>query len=270
MKKSFNIFAAVTVTALALSLAVEPAKAAVINWGVAQNITGSSDVVTTGTLHASANFWATGSSAGSGNITVNGVQFDGFQSARTLAPGSGPTSLTVGNITLTGTSPEANTVNLQGQGVPVLGGPASYNDLLNQTAYVYNTNTTGTMGVSVGGLTNGAQYLIQYWVNDSRGGEPGTRTSLIDGNTLKLNTTGTAGGLGQYITGTFTADSTTQGFQVTGGVGSVAYANAMQVRLLVVPEPTQMVSVAAIGAALGMWRMRKLRRNGRGSEATAC
>jgi len=269
MKKSFNIVAAVTVTALSLSLAVEPAKAATINWSAAQNITASSDVVTTGTLHASANFWSTGTSAGSGNITVNGVQFAGFQAARIRDPGSGPTSLTVGNITLTGTSPETNNVNLQG--TFDTGGPPSYNNLLNQTAYVVNTSTTGTMGVSVGGLTNGAQYLIQYWVNDSRGTDPQrTRTTLVDGNTLAVNTTQTAGGFGQYITGTFTADSTTQGFQVTGGVGSVAYANAMQVRLLVVPEPTQMVSVAAIGAALGMWRTRKLQRNGSGSEATAC
>lgn len=267
MRKSFNIFTAVTVTALALSLAGEPAKAAVINWGSAQNITGSSDVVTTGTLFASANFFSTGTAAGSGNITVNGVQFDGFQSARTPAPGSGPTSLTVGNITLTGTSPETGNVNLQGQGVPGLGGPASYNDLLNQTAFVFNTNTTGTMGVDVGGLTNGAQYLIQFWVNDSRLAAA-TRTVLVGGNTLAVNTTQTLGGFGQYITGTFTADSTTQSFQSIGGVGSVAYANAMQVRL--VPEPAQMVSVAAIGAALGMWRMRKLRRNGRGSNATAC
>jgi hypothetical protein len=269
MKKSFNIFAAVTVTALALSLAVEPAKAAVINWGAAQNITGSSDVVTTGTLHASANFFATGTAAGSGSITVNGVQFDGFLSARTPSPGTGPTSLTVGNITLTGTSPQSNNVNLQGQGVPGLGGPASYNDLLNQTAFVFNTNTTGTMGVDVGGLTNGAQYLIQFWVNDSRL-SAATRTVLVGGNSLAVNTTGTAGGLGQYITGTFTADSTTQSFPSIGGVGSVAYANAMQVRLLAVPEPTQMVAVAAIGAALGMWRMRKLRRNGSGSNTTAC
>jgi hypothetical protein len=40
--------------------------------------------------------------------------------------------------------------------------------------------------------------------------------------------------------------------------------------LVVVPEPTQMVLVAGVGAALGMWRMRKLRRNGRGSDATEC
>jgi hypothetical protein len=40
--------------------------------------------------------------------------------------------------------------------------------------------------------------------------------------------------------------------------------------IYVVPEPTQMVFVAGVGAALGAWRMRKLRRNGRGSDATAC
>jgi len=260
-----NIFAAVTVTALTLSLAVEPAKAAVIAWGTPTNIVDQNDVDTTGTLFASANFWQTGADVGSGNITVNGVQFDGFQSA-TATPASGPTSLTVGNITLTGTSPLTNYVNLQG--FTGAGGPASYNGLLNQLAFVYNTNTTGTMGVSIGGLTNGAQYLIQFWVNDSRLGAA-TRTVLVGGNTLAVNTTGTAGGLGQYITGTFTANSTTQSFPVTGGVGSAAYANAMQVRLLVVPEPTQMVFVAGVGAALGAWRLRKLRRNGRGSEATA-
>jgi formylglycine-generating enzyme required for sulfatase activity len=36
-------------------------------------------------------------------------------------------------------------------------------------------------------------------------------------------------------------------------------------RIVVVPEPTQMVFVAGVGAALGAWRLRKLRRNGRGS-----
>jgi hypothetical protein len=37
-----------------------------------------------------------------------------------------------------------------------------------------------------------------------------------------------------------------------------------------VPEPTQMVFAAGVGAALGAWRLRKLRRNGRGSNTTAC
>jgi hypothetical protein len=40
--------------------------------------------------------------------------------------------------------------------------------------------------------------------------------------------------------------------------------------IYVVPEPTQMVFVAGVAAAFGAWRMRKLRRNGRGSNTTAC
>jgi hypothetical protein len=40
--------------------------------------------------------------------------------------------------------------------------------------------------------------------------------------------------------------------------------------VVTVPEPTHMVFVAGIGAALGAWRLRKLRRNGQGADATAC
>jgi hypothetical protein len=39
--------------------------------------------------------------------------------------------------------------------------------------------------------------------------------------------------------------------------------------IALVPEPTHMVFVAGIGAALGAWRMRKLRRNRAASEASA-
>jgi hypothetical protein len=257
MKMRNSLAAAImaAITAVVLAIAAPPAKAATINWSTAQNITGtaSNDVVTTGSLFASANFYQT-TGSGSGNVTVNGVQFAGFQSP-TATPASGPTSLTVGNITLTGTSPLTDYVNVQG--FTGAGGPASYNGLLNQLAFVYNTNTTGTMGVSVGGLTNGAQYLIQFWVNDSRG-VAATRTSLVDGNTLAVNTTQTTGGFGQYITGTFTANSTTQSFQVTGGVGQVAYANAMQVRLLAVPEP-ETLAMAGVGVASAVMG-RELRR----------
>jgi len=256
MRNSLAVAIAAAITAVFLSVAVQPVKAATINWGSAQDITGSSDVITTGTLFASANFFSTGTEAGSGNITVNGVQFVGFQSARIQSPGSGPTSLTVGNITLTGTSPQDNNVNLQG--FAGAGGPASYNGLLNQLAFLYNTNTTGTMGVDIGGLTNGAQYLIQFWVNDSRADPFATRTSLVGGTSLAVNTTGTAGGFGQYITGTFTADSTTQSFQSIGGVGSTAYANAMQVRLLAVPEP-ETLAMAGVGVASAVMG-RELRR----------
>jgi hypothetical protein len=45
--------------------------------------------------------------------------------------------------------------------------------------------------------------------------------------------------------------------------GNVAYSSsATFTQISVVPEPTQMVLVAGVGAALGIWRLRKLRRNG--------
>jgi len=253
MSKSFNIFAAVTVTALALSSAIDPAKAAVINWGSPTTISGAVDVDTTGTLFASANF-----GPGS-NATVNGVVFDAF-------PVSG-TSTTVGNITLASSgglngftySPPATTTS------PYVDLPLDYRNILSPFAY---TETAAQATVS--GLTIGGTYAVQFWVQDPRA-EFGARTVTVGSQTLDVNTTDTNGGLGQWILGQFIADATTQSFSVGPGPGGptpATYANAMQVRL--VPEPTQMVSVAAIGSALGMWRMRKLRRNGCDSDATAC
>ena len=252
MRKSLNIFAAVTVTALALSLAGQPAKASVINWGSATTISGTSDVDTTGTLFASANF---GSSSGE---TVNGVFFNAF-------PVSG-TSTTVGNITLTSSgglsgftySPPATTT------APYGSLPIEYKNILSPFAYT----DTLPQQVTVSGLTIGETYAIQFWVQDPRAAF-GARTITVGTQTLDVNTTDTEGGLGQWILGQFTADATTQSVSlVPGGPEPATYANAMQVRL--VPEPTQMVSVAAFGAALGMWRMRKLQRNGSGSDTTAC
>jgi len=44
--------------------------------------------------------------------------------------------------------------------------------------------------------------------------------------------------------------------------GNVAYSSsATFTEISLVPEPTHLVLVAGVGAALGMWRLRKLRRN---------
>lgn len=101
--------------------------------------------------------------------------------------------------------------------------------------------------------------MIQYWVSDQRL-PTATRTTIVGGQTLDVNVTDTTGGFGQYITGTFTADSSTQSFTATGGIGSVAYANAMQVRLLAVPEPSTwaMAGVGiAFAATCGEFRRRR-------------
>ena len=246
MHKSLNIFAAVTVTALALSSAVDPAKAAVINWGSPVTISGTTDIDTVGTLFQASNF------AGSAT-TVNGVLFDAFN----VASGNG----TVGNIGITG----GLNITAFGEGGPATAYgslPSEYQELL-KTGIIFGATVT------VQNLTIGADYLIQFMANDSRLATASQdRTVSLNTNqvTLDINSTNAIGGVGQWVRGTFTADATTQSFTVDGSAH--AYSNAMQVRI--VPEPTQMVSVAAIGSALGMWRMRKLRRDGCDSDATAC
>ena len=259
-KSSVFVVAALgAITAVFLSIAIQPANAAVINWSTAQNITGSSDVVTTGTLFAAANFFQTGQTgSGAGNVTVNGVTFTGFSVAGGTT--AGPTTLTAGNITVTGTSNQANANNLKA--FTPAGGPASYNGLLNQTLFMYNTASVSgkTLNFSINGLTTGSQYLIQYWVQDDRNFPTVTnRTVDVGGQTLRVNATGAAsGGLGQFLTGTFTADSATQTFTAIGGTGDVAYANAMQVRI--VPEPATCAVAIAGGVTLAAWRVRRSRR----------
>jgi hypothetical protein len=51
--------------------------------------------------------------------------------------------------------------------------------------------------------------------------------------------------------------------------GSTAYSATANFTAITVPEPTHMVFVAGVGAALGAWRLRKLRRSRGESEAAA-
>ncbi len=238
MRNSLAAAIAAAITAVFLSIAIQPAKAATINWGAAQNIVGSSDVDTTGTLFASANF-------GSGtSVTVNSVTFNPFTASGT--------STTVGNITLASTSGQ----NLSVSGDP-LGGPPSYNGLLEAANFTGGFPTTGfrTQSITLSNLLLGATYSIQYWVNDSRAGTTASRTVNVGSVTLAANVAQSGGGLGQYTIGQFIADSTTQSFSVVGNFNvaengvSAPYANAMQVRMVAVPEQSTWV-MAGAGIAL--------------------
>jgi hypothetical protein len=249
---SSNVFgfftrrAACAAVGLVALLAVEPAKAAPILWGSANTISGTSDVSVVGTLHASANF-------GGSDETVNGVLFNAF-------PVSGnPT--TVGNITLSSTgsllqftySAPATTT------APYGDLPTEYKNILSPFAYT----DIQSQQVTVSGLTNGSAYAIQFWVQDPRNdGFVVGRTVTVGTTTLDVNTTDTLGGLGQWVVGTFTADATTQSFDlIPGGSPAATYANAVQVRL--VPEPSTL-ALAGIGltALAGLEVRRRVRRSG--------
>ena len=190
-------------------------QAASITWAAPVNITGDTDVSTVGTpLYAET--WGA-------STTVNGVTF-AFDSSKT------------GDANVTIAFPASGGVNST-----VVGGGTSapYSQL--STAYqklvqglVYGgTGATGTTTagiVTLGGLTVGNCYQVQIWINDSRSGAAGgansypTRTAFLGsagGNSMGLahyvggTSSSPAGGLGQYVLGTFTADATSQVISVT-------------------------------------------------------
>ena len=93
--------------------------------------------------------------------------------------------------------------------------------------------------MTLGGLTKGRPYLVQVWVNDSRGPAAGTqaRTQTLDGIVeMKYNVPHANGGLGQYVIGRFTATGPTQLFTIFGD-GCLQF-NAFQLRAIAGPPQT--------------------------------
>jgi hypothetical protein len=247
IRRFLTVAVSAALTALAFSNVPQPATAAVINWGSPQGITGDSNVLTTGTLFASANF------AGS-NTTVNGVTFNAFPLT------GGGTFATVGNISVTG---------IVGTGtgfIPATLTPTdintwatlstSYKNLLAPTLRQSGANQS--LQFTLANLTIGGSYAIQYWVNDSRWSNPSGITVNVGTAVLTPNTSSVTGGVGQWVTGLFTANATTQTFSASPATLNTTYANAMQVRLLAVPEPS---AIAILAAAAGMAATLRLRRS---------
>ena len=132
--------------------------------------------------------------------------------------------------------------------------------LLSRTG-TYGTTVPDT--VSLTGLTNGYSYRIQALVYDGRGdvGIPG-RTVKFDGTSMGQYANGVSGvtwGNGLLVTGTFTANATTQNFTVeaftSGGASRGGQLNALLVHQTAIPEP----SAAMLGglSILGLWLRRR-------------
>ena len=195
---------------------------AAITWGTATNIVGDTDVSTAGTLHASLNV------GNSTTETINGVTFNASDA----------------NLVING---YANTDYINGPlATDLVPATGSYSNALETGEYNFDT-------ITINGLTIGQEYLVQVWSSDAREattpGVPGRYITLDDTATVHENQNhdNTASTFGQWITGTFVADQTSQTISVKGFnsdnteyAGSIA-VNMAQVRA--VPEAASMTMI---------------------------
>lgn len=187
---------------------------------------------------------------------MNGVTFSPF-----TIPGGFPTTVTVGSVTLTESPGNLFAYNTFGSAsAPFSNLSSGYQTLLGSGAYA---DLAPSITVSLNGLTNGQEYEVQWWTNNSANITPqfgsgftNTTATAINSVTLDANTTNTVGGLGQYAIGMFTASGTTQAFlleETSGGFNPLI--NAMQVRAVPEPSLTLLGLAAAVGGSL-VWRRR--------------
>ncbi|NBV35385.1 MAG: hypothetical protein EBR81_16750, partial [Proteobacteria bacterium] len=192
------------------------------------------EILTLGTTHFAYNFW------GASPNVVNGVSFTSIT-----------TPAGAGNLSITGTTTPTYFNNYYQAGAIYLLS-TGYQNLLNGGVY---TDGTGTITVTMNGLTVGKTYLVQMWANESRNNFTGSTDraeNVIGNNTVRIeyNVSNLGGGVGQYVVGSFVANATSQNFTLTPPAGLVspsAQINAIQVR-----DVTDVVGIWT-GAVNGSW-----------------
>jgi len=220
-------------------------QSATINWSLATDISGESDVSLTGTLDRAYNVTnATGGSAG-----INGVSFLAFNVTTTTT-----SPVTVGSTTLSTSETFTSTLGAGSSSDPFVSLSAPYRTMLGQSVYV--NGSTGTMTLTLDGLTAGYTYLFQVWANVSNNVNL-RHTTVTAGNVVDLdaNTTDAAGGIGQFAIGTFTADAESQ---LVAFSGQSPPLSGFQLRVAAIPEPSTWVLVGL--GFLGVMTLRRRRR----------
>jgi len=265
MKKSMpSLLVALALSILAAGVGAV-ASAEPIAWGSAQNISGSNDVSTSGSLVYAYQF---GNNL-TGTTTVNGVAFQPFNVA------TESTTATTGNVTLAATASGSVMYSydvLTSGSAPFANLPVDYQSLLSSgvISTIYDVGDGAPLDIQLGGLTPGTSYLVQWWSCATDVLAMYQTVALGSPNvTLDSNTIDTAGGLGQYVIGTFTAAGTSQTITLQGlTMNSAPYdsptINALQVRQASssVPEidPAGMGSVLAlVTSALGLLERRRMK-----------
>ena len=195
MTRLHNISAPIFCATLIAQLSAAP-----ITWDPAEDTVDPTTILTTGSLVEAIN-----GTAAAGVVTVNGVN---FSPSNTLLPNS------------------AASVALDGQ--TTLDPPLD--DLLNTVEFGGGTSTSITVGG--GSLVVGQSYAIQIFFTDLRSCCSGRVMTYGDGegNTVDVTASGAPGTFGQFATGTFVADDTSQTISlVANGFGNV-HINGYQIR----------------------------------------
>jgi uncharacterized repeat protein (TIGR01451 family) len=203
------------------------ANPAAVTWQTPTAISGPSDVTTSEDLVAAYNVQGTAQP-----VTVNDVLFDSFVVNETGG--------TAGDFTLTpNTSTTDQTNNYGSPSAPFSGLNSDYRSLLQSAFTVYpSASYNRWFTLTMGSLTVGKEYIVQFWVNESRnqvnsidtGAEKPTIINSGTSVSLDRNTTNAVGGMGQFVTGTFTATSATQTFTFSAADGAAPTLNAFQLR----------------------------------------
>ncbi len=245
MKKPFALLlvAAALATHSALALGIPNAP---ISWSKSTpTITNDLDVVTNGGF-VSAFHFGVGTPA---DTTVNGVTFTGVN------PGNG-TSVTFGGNTLAEFPSNLGAYNGSSTAAPYTDLTASYQALVGSGVRAL---AAATITLTLNGLTAGHNYQIQIWNNASATSAFGSTTIDAAGSSVILNsnTTGTNGGLGQFVVGTFTPGLTSQDITFNGSTISPTM-NGYQLRdLSIAPEPSTWVMLAGGAGLLAFARFRR-------------
>jgi hypothetical protein len=222
-------FVCVSVSIAIVVLAANIGSASMITWETPATISADTDVRTDGTLNRAYDFGL------EVDTTVNGVTFTPFENQST-------DTLSSADYYDGYSSTAAPWTSLS----------ADYRSLL--TGGFYSGGTTLTLN----GLTVGQAYLVQAWACDPRACGGG-RSQVISGSaTVDFNNTDAEGGVGQYVTGIFTADSLAQTLVISG---PSIQLNALQLRDTIIntPEPGTMVLLGSgvLGLLAYAWRKRQ-------------
>lgn len=239
LQKSSAWHGKILVTAIlavaAVALPNPQARGAVITWQDVQTIATDTDVLkgSKGTVYA---YYLNNNHSLVNPIVVNTVSFKPLFGA--YGPDVASASSGDGNLTLTTSS--GNLVNAAVVGAPTVGfsGSANYASILSGCIY----GDGQPLVLTLGNLSPGTPYAVQLWAEDPRESYRYVQASSTDAGSggsgvLIYDVPHVWGGVGQYVIGTFTANSTTQRIQLSTPYGDPYPAiNALSLQDLTIPK----------------------------------